>query len=148
MLCLNPSLQNSDLAFCSKFLHEQRYYSLKPSSTTGEGQESSQARCMEHCRSCVDAIMTSLQPSSLPSSQTESPRRRSGFCRKFWDKVINQCRCTQNNGRSLSPSPVDVLPSGRDTVPVQMLQVGVILTFDTTSKIYHPARATQSRSCE
>ncbi|KAG2346199.1 hypothetical protein BDR05DRAFT_959801 [Suillus weaverae] len=60
--------------------------------------------------------------SSLPPSQIGSPRRRSGFCRKFWDKVINQCRCSQNNGPSLNPSPVDAIPSGQDLVPVRWPQ--------------------------
>ncbi|KAG2136565.1 uncharacterized protein EDB93DRAFT_1106780 [Suillus bovinus] len=69
--------------------------------------------------------------SSFPPSQTGSPRRHSGFCRKFWDKVINQCRCAQNNGRSLSPSPVDGIQSRRDPVPVQIPQVGVVLALDT-----------------
>ncbi|KAG2066622.1 hypothetical protein BDR04DRAFT_1160067 [Suillus decipiens] len=61
-------------------------------------------------------------PSSLPPSQTGSQRRRSGFCRKFWDKVISLCRCAPNNGRSLSPSRVDVTATEQHRVPVQMPQ--------------------------
>ncbi|KAG2362963.1 hypothetical protein BDR07DRAFT_1376135 [Suillus spraguei] len=60
--------------------------------------------------------------SSLSPSQTGSPRQRSGFCRNFWDKVIGLCCCTANNGRSPSPSRVDVIASEQHFVAVRMPQ--------------------------